>query len=379
MKRRNFLSVAAIYLLGLMPLVRNAFGQQKGGKGGGGSRGGSKNDRSSNSRSGSSRNNKSKKSSGSRSGGNNRNKGGRNSHGRRNVNRRNSKSNRHGSRRRGRRAPSSRRYRGGRWGHHCHRHQRRWYRGAWVGLVFLTVVLFAAIAASSQTYTYTTVTYYHYNPWYRKVIHEGEEGYALCGAPIGHHSDSLADGAETVKVDSKTYYYADWSFWEKTSDGQYVVVAAPAGAEVSTLPDEAMKHTEGDVVLYQFDDLYFTEDKNSSGKKVYRVEPQPAEEEIDSIPNGSVSFVADSETYYYVDVSFYVEYQENGKTGYVQGDPDIGAQVDKLPEGTTTIEEDGVTYHQFDTLFFEPVESDGGDTFFEVVGSPDGSDQEVGD
>jgi len=243
--------------------------------------------------------------------------------------------------------------------------------------VFITVALFATIAASSTTYTYTTVTYYHYNPWYRKVLHEGEEGYVLCGAPVGHHADSLADDAETVKVDNKTYYYADWSFWEKASGGGYVVVDAPVGAEVSTLPDEATKHTEGEVVLYQFDNLYLTEDKSSSGKKIYRVEPQPAEEEIDAIPSGSPSFVADGETYHYVDYNFYVAYEENGKRGYVVGEPEIGAQCDKLPEGVTEIEEDGVTYQQFDSVFFEAIEEDNGNVFYEVVGSPDGSDEEI--
>ena len=43
----------------------------------------------------------------------------------------------------------------------------------------------------------------------------------------------------------------------------------------------------------------------------------------------------------------------------------------------TTIEEDGVTYYQFDSVFFEQVEDDSGKTFYEVVGSPDGSDEEV--
>jgi len=377
MERRNFLSMAVLSFLGLIPFVRDAF-SQRGGRSGGGSRGGSKNNRSSGSRSGSSSNKKSqqpKKSSSSGKSG--QKQGGRNSHGRRSVNRHSSKSKRHRSHKRSRRRSRSRRYRRGRWGHHRCWHHRRWYRGAWVGLVFVTVAVFAAIAASSQTYTYSSVTYYHYNPWYHKVIHEGEEGYVLCGAPIGHRSDSLPDGAETVKVENKTYYYADWSFWEQASDGGYVVVRAPVGAEVSTLPEETAKHTEGDVVLYQFDDLYFTEDKNSSGQKVYRVEPRPAEEEIDSIPKGSVSFVADGEIFYYVEYSFYVEYEENGKTGFVEGDPDIGAQVDKLPEGATTVEEDGVTYYQFDTVFFEEVEADNGDTFFEIVGSPDGSDEDM--
>ena len=43
----------------------------------------------------------------------------------------------------------------------------------------------------------------------------------------------------------------------------------------------------------------------------------------------------------------------------------------------TTVEEGGVTYYQFDTVFFEEVEDEGGQTFYEVVGSPDGSEEEV--
>ncbi len=44
---------------------------------------------------------------------------------------------------------------------------------------------------------------------------------------------------------------------------------------------------------------------------------------------------------------------------------------------STTVEEGGVTYYQFDSVFFEQVEDDNGGIFYEVVGSPDGSDQEV--
>ncbi len=86
--------------------------------------------------------------------------------------------------------------------------------------------------------------------------------------------------------------------------------------------------------------------------------------------------MADQETYYYVDFNFYVEFEENGTKGFVNGEPEIGAQVDKLPDEVTTVEEGGVTYYQFDSVFFEQVEDDNGDTFYEVVGSPDGSDQE---
>ena len=78
-----------------------------------------------------------------------------------------------------------------------------------------------------------------------------------------------------------------------------------------------------------------------------------------------------------MDYNFYVEYEENGRTGYVNGEPEIGAQVDRLPDGVTTLEEDGVTYYQFDSVFFEQVEDDDGSTFYQVVGSPDGSDEEI--
>jgi hypothetical protein len=187
----------------------------------------------------------------------------------------------------------------------------------------------------------------------------------------------LPDGAETVEVDGKTYYYADASFWQEASGGGYVVAAPPVGAEVSSVPEEASPETEGEVMVYQYDDLYLTKDVNQSGKTIYRVEPQPPEEEINSIPTGSPSFTADGETFYYVDFNFYVEFEESGKKGFVMGEPEIGAQVAKLPAEVTTVEEDGVTYYQFDSVFFEEVEEDSGKTFYEVVGSPDGLDQEV--
>lgn len=72
-----------------------------------------------------------------------------------------------------------------------------------------------------------------------------------------------------------------------------------------------------------------------------------------------------------------MKYQENGKKGFVNGEPEIGAQVGELPDEVTTVEEAGVTYYQFDTVFFEEVEDDSGGTFYEVVGSPGGSDEEV--
>jgi len=280
------------------------------------------------------------------------------------------------TRNRSRRVHRSRRYRSARWRHHRYWRHRRWYGGFWVGRVLITTAAFVAIANSSNSTTYVvhSTTYVHVNPWYRKVLHDGEEVYVLTSAPVGWETEALPDGAETVEVDGATYYYADWSFFQAGSGGGYVVVEPPVGAEVSAIPEEAVAHDEGEVPLYQFDNLYFTKGTNDAGREVYTVEPAPPEEEIDAIPSDAVTFVADGETYYYVNFNLYVEYEENGQTGYVNGEPEIGAQLDELPEGATTIEEDGRTFYQFDMVFFEEVEDEDGNPFYEVVDSPDGSE-----
>ena len=242
-----------------------------------------------------------------------------------------------------------------------------------MGRTLIRWATFAAIANSSTTTTVVVYggTYWHYNPWYRKALYEGEEVYVLTSAPVGWETDALPDGAETIEVESATYYYADWSFFQ-ASGGGYVVVAPPVGAEVSAIPEEAVAHEEGDVTLYQFDNLYFTQTTNGAGQQVYLVEPAPPEEELDEIPSGSPSFVADGETYYYVNFNLYVEFEENGQTGYVNGEPEIGAQLDALPGSVTTIEEDGRTFYQLDMVFFEEVEDESGSPFYEVIDSPDG-------
>jgi len=252
-----------------------------------------------------------------------------------------------------------------------------WYRRRWVRFVFLSTVAFGATASTSTTHVHNSVTYVHVNPWYRKVLYDGEEGYILTTAPIGYERDVLPDEVEAITLEGETYYYAEWSFYQAAPSGGYVVVAPPVGAEVSSIPDEAIKESEGDITVYQLDELYFTEDSNEAGTTIYRVEPKPPEEEVDAIPTGSKSFDADGETYHYVNYNFYVEYEENGKTGFVNGEPELGAQVATLPEGATPVEVGGVTYHQFDSVFFEEVETDTAETFFEVVGSPDGADEAV--
>jgi len=260
--------------------------------------------------------------------------------------------------------------------HHMYMGHRHHYRGLWVAALLITTAAFVSIANSPSTTTVvvSSKTYYHYNPWYKKVLYKGEEAYVLCSAPVGWETDQVPSGAEIVEVEGATYYWAEGTFYQQASGG-YRVVEAPVGAEVSSIPEKSMKQEDGDVALYQFDNTYFTKVAKEGGGEVYRVEPQPAEEELDSMPADAPTFVADGETYYYVDYNLYVQYQEDGKTGFVNGEPDIGAQVDALPEGVTTIEEDGKTFYQFEMVFFEQVQDENGNPLYEVVSSPDGAEE----
>ncbi len=228
-----------------------------------------------------------------------------------------------GTRNRTRRVNRSRRFRRGRWRHHRFWRHRRWYGGFWVGRVLITTAAFVAIANSSNSTTYVvhSTTYVRVNPWYRKALHDGDEVHVLTTAPVGWETEALPDGAETVELEGTTYFYADWSFFQAAAGGGYVVVEPPVGAEVSAIPEEAVAHEEGDVTLYQFDKLFFTRTTNDAGREVYLVEPPPPEEELDEIPAGASSFVADGETYYYVNFNLYVAFEENGRTGYVNGEP----------------------------------------------------------
>ncbi|MCK5573753.1 MAG: hypothetical protein KAJ12_13370, partial [Bacteroidetes bacterium] len=173
-----------------------------------------------------------------------------------------------------------------------------------------------------------------------------------------------------VEVEGKTYYLAEYTFYQKIQrDGKdlYVVVDPPKGAEVDSIPEKAVEHDDGGETIYQYGEHYYGKDEES-GK--YVVEAPPPQEEIDSVPADAVRFEVDDETYYYVDRSLYITGDE-GK--YVTSEPPLGGITPKLPDGATVINEGGETFYQFDTVFFKEVQTDSGRAY-EVIPAPDGSE-----
>jgi hypothetical protein len=258
------------------------------------------------------------------------------------------------------------------WRHHRFWRPGRWYRGYWWGLRFVTWAVWATY--TPRTYVvYDTTYYYNDGVWYTRAIQEGETVYVMVSAPSGLELESLPGDSEAVDVAGETYYLSDNTFYQRIQrDGKdlYVVVDAPAGAQVSSIPDDVVEHDEGGETVYQYDETFYASETDESGRKVYEVQPTPPEEEIDEIPEGTVTFVADEETYYYVTHGFYVG-ADGG--GYVMSEPPLGSVSEELPDGATVINEGGEVYFQFDTVFFKSVES-GAETVYEVIPSPDGSE-----
>ena len=63
-----------------------------------------------------------------------------------------------------------------------------------------------------------------------------DQGYKVVPAPAGAKVTTLPENSVQVTVDSEPYYYYGGAFY-KAIPGQYEVVAAPVGAVVSSLPD----------------------------------------------------------------------------------------------------------------------------------------------
>lgn len=225
------------------------------------------------------------------------------------------------------------------------------------------------------TYTPRTVVvygstyYYNDGVWYTRALNEGETVYVVTSAPAGYEVESLPDDTEVVEVEGQTYYLSEHVFYQEVQrDGRavYVIVDPPAGAQVSSVPEDVVEHEEGDVAVYQYDETFYTEGEDEDGNRRYEVQPQPAKEELDELPENTVSFVVDEETYFYADRGLYVA-AEGG--GYVMSEPPLGGAAPRLPDGATVINEGDNTYYQLDSVFFQEVESG-----YEVIAAPDGSE-----
>ena len=131
-------------------------------------------------------------------------------------------------------------------------------------------------------------TFIRIYPWYRTVLYEGDEGYVLMSAPVGHEIDVLPEGAEKIEVEGQTYSYAEWSSYQEREGGGYVEYEENGqtgfvngdqeiGAAIDQLPPGAIEIADN---LYQFDMAFFEQVEDENGTSFYDVVDNPDGEEV---------------------------------------------------------------------------------------------------
>ena len=108
---------------------------------------------------------------------------------------------------------------------------------------------------------------YHYDQgvWYQPQ----SNGYVVVSAPVGGTVTTVPSGTQTVVVNNTTNYYYGGSYYEKDSKG-YTVVAPPAGAVVDNLPEGGTEVKIGDQTYVKIGETYYSP-VQVDGKNKYEV------------------------------------------------------------------------------------------------------------
>ena len=197
--------------------------------------------------------------------------------------------------------------------------------------------------------------YLHDGEWYTREIVESETVYVLSQPPAGVEVADLPAPDEIVEVEGQQYHVIEGVFYQqvqRNGSEVFIPVDAPIGAEIGSISAEAIEYEEeGDEVIYQYDRTFYMHGESETGDgEVFTVVAPPPSEELESIPDGAVQFVADGVTYYYVEFAFYTA---NESGSYSNQAPDPGARVAELPTGALVIDADGRQLFQLNILFFE--------------------------
>jgi YHS domain-containing protein len=104
------------------------------------------------------------------------------------------------------------------------------------------------------------------------------------------------------------------------------------------------------------------------GEVNYVVVAAPSGAELTEIDNPN-TITADGKTYYVSNHTYYERIQRDGKYIYVVVDPPLLVEVTDIPEDTVEILVNGKTYYQYDKIFYEEVNIPG-KTIYKIVESP---------
>ena len=101
----------------------------------------------------------------------------------------------------------------------------------------------------------------------------------------------------------------------------------------------------------------------------YVVTAAPAQAEVLSLPADAAVVEVNGSTYYVSGGTFHQKVIQSGKTRYIVVDPPLGAEVYALPDGAIEVSVNRATYYQYDTVFYRAV-SDRTGTSYVIVEAP---------
>ncbi len=106
---------------------------------------------------------------------------------------------------------------------------------------------------NSRTITAIAVSAANDDYYYNEGVYLEQEGdtYIVVAAPIGATIPTLPEGYIPVSVNGASYYYYAGAFYQATSGG-YIVVQAPDGAIVPFIPDGYTQVNVSGTTYYEY-------------------------------------------------------------------------------------------------------------------------------
>ena len=154
-------------------------------------------------------------------------------------------------------------------GPHPHPHPHPHVIGHIVTVLAVTAIVVTVVNANNQKQQYQ----YDNGTYYQESQQDGQTTYVVVAAPIGAKVPTLPDDNTPITYNSKTYYYYASTFY--LADGtDYVVVQPPVGAVVPYAPDDAEKKTVNGIDYSVYGGIYY-QAKSENGDIVYEVVAHP--------------------------------------------------------------------------------------------------------
>ena len=140
----------------------------------------------------------------------------------------------------------------------------------------------------------------------------------------------------------------------------HIVIALAVTAIVVTVVNKNKQKQQ-----YQYDNGTYYQETTQDGQTAYVVVPAPIGAKVPTLPSGNNQITVGSTVYYYYASTFYTQ----SGSDYVVVQPPVGATVPYAPDGYEKQEVNGIQYYVINGIYYLP-KSDNGDIVYEVVVHP---------